>query len=319
MSRPSPGRYNCASHPPVVAVSFPDYDFASHRLQVRPGIRMHYLDEGPRDGEVVVALHGNPSWSYYWRHLVLGLRDRYRVIVPDHIGMGLSDKPDDDASALPRYDYTLQSRVDDLACLLDHLGIDGPLTLAVHDWGGMIGFGWALSHAAQVRRLVVTNTAAFPMPTAKQMPWQIALGRDYNIGEIVIRGFNAFSGGASRFGVERKMPREVRRAYVAPYDTWKNRIATVRFMQDIPLSPADRAWPLLEAAGKALPSFADRPAFIGWGLKDFVFDRHFFDRFRADLPQAQAMAFDDAGHYVMEDRHEVLVPAIRAFLDAHPF
>ena len=318
MSSARPDRYNCRPSPPAVAVSYPDYDFASHRLQVRPGIRMHYLDEGPRDGEVVVALHGNPSWSYYWRHLVLGLRDRYRVIVPDHVGMGLSDKPDDDRDALPRYDYTLQSRVDDLAALLGHLGIDGPLTLAVHDWGGMIGFGWALSHAAQVRRLVITNTAAFPMPTAKRMPWQIALGRDYNIGEIVIRGFNAFSGGASYFGVERRMPREVRRAYVAPYDSWKNRIATVRFMQDIPLSPADRAWPLLEAAGKALPSFADRPAFIGWGLKDFVFDRHFYERFRADLPQAQAMAFDDAGHYVMEDRHEVLVPAIRAFLDAHP-
>jgi len=295
----------------------PDYPFTPQRLQVRPGIEMRYLDEGPRDGEVVVALHGNPSWSYYWRHLVLGLRDRYRVIVPDHVGMGLSDKPDDHARALPRYDYTLQSRVDDVAALLDHLGIDGPMTLAVHDWGGMIGFGWALSHAAQVKRLVITNTAAFPMPADKPMPWQIALGRDYAVGELVIRGFNAFSGGASRFGVERKMAADVRRAYVSPYDSWKHRISTVRFMQDIPLSPKDRAWPLLEAAGKALPSFADRPAFIGWGLKDFVFDHHFLSRFRADLPQAEVMAFTDAGHYVLEDKHELLVPAIRAFLDAH--
>ena len=299
-------------------MEFPGYPANRQRFQVRPGIDMSYLDEGPRDGEVVVMVHGNPSWSYYWRHLVNGLSDRYRCIVPDHVGMGLSDKPDDGPNAVPRYDYTLQSRVDDLAALLDHLGIDGPVTLAVHDWGGMIGFGWALSHAAQVKRLVITNTAAFPMPTAKRMPWQIALGRDYNLGEIVIRGFNAFSGGASYFGVERKMPREVRRAYVAPYDSWRNRISTVRFMQDIPLSPADRAWPLLEAVGKALPSFADRPAFIGWGLKDFVFDRHFLERFRADLPQAQVMAFDAAGHYVLEDRHEVLVPAIRGFLAAHP-
>jgi cis-3-alkyl-4-acyloxetan-2-one decarboxylase len=299
-------------------VHFPDYEFTGHRLEVRPGIRMHYLDEGPRDGEVVVALHGNPSWSYYWRHLVNGLRDRYRVIVPDHVGMGLSDKPDDDEHALPRYDYTLQSRVDDVATLLSHLGIDGPLTLAVHDWGGMIGFGWALSHAAQVRRLVITNTAAFPMPQGKPMPWQIALGRDYNIGEIVIRGFNAFSGGASWFGVERRMPRDVRRAYVAPYDSWRNRISTVRFMQDIPLSDKDRAWPLVAEAGRRLHEFADRPAFIGWGLKDFVFDRDFLDRFRATLPGAEVHAFDDAGHYVLEDRHEVLVPAIRTFLDRNP-
>jgi len=299
-------------------VSFPDYDFASHRFEVRPGIRMHYLDEGPRDGEVVLALHGNPSWSYYWRHLVRGLRDRYRVVVPDHVGMGLSDKPDDDRDALPRYDYTLQSRVDDLQALLEHLGIDGPLTLAVHDWGGMIGFGWALERMPRVRRLVVLNTAAFPMPAGKPVPWQIALGRDYNIGELVIRGFNAFSAGASWLGVERRMPRAVRRAYVAPYDSWANRIATVRFMQDIPLRPGDRAWPLVEASGQRLREYADRPAFIGWGLKDFVFDRDFLARFRSDWPQAEVHAFEDAGHYVLEDRHEVLVPAIRDFLDRHP-
>src|SRR6476646_10381095 len=147
--------------------TFPDYPFTPARFDVRPGIAMSYLDEGPRDGDVVVMLHGNPSWSFYWRHLVLGLRDRYRCIVPDHIGMGLSDKPDDAADASPRYDYTLQSRVDDLAALLDALAITGPVTLAVHDWGGMIGLGWTMTHAAQVRRLVVLNTAAFPLPAAK--------------------------------------------------------------------------------------------------------------------------------------------------------
>ena len=301
-------------------MNLPGYPANPRRFEVRPGITMSYLDEGPRDGEVVVMLHGNPSWSYYWRMLVAGLSDRYRCIVPDHVGMGLSDKPDDDKGATPRYDYTLQSRVDDLEALLRHAGVDDatPVTLAVHDWGGMIGFGWALKHAAQVKRLVILNTAAFPMPADKAMPWQIALGRDYSIGELVIRAFNAFSAGASRLGVERKMPAAVRRAYVAPYNSWKNRISTIRFMQDIPLSPKDAAWPLLEAAGKALPSFANRPAFIGWGLKDFVFDQHFLARFRADRPQAQVHAFEDAGHYVLEDRHEVLVPAIRAFLDANP-
>lgn len=301
-----------------MAAQFPDYPFAPHRLDVRPGVGMHYLDEGPRDGEIVVMLHGNPSWSYYWRHLVLGLRDRYRCIVPDHIGMGLSDKPDDAPRASPRYDYTLASRVDDLQTLLDRLGITGPVTLAVHDWGGMIGFGWALSHMPQVRRLIITNTAAFPLPTDKPMPWQIALGRDYTVGEWIIRGFNAFSSGASHQGVARKMPDAVRRAYVAPYDSWAHRISTIRFMQDIPLGPNDRAWPLLEAAGQRLPEYADRPAFIGWGLQDFVFDRHFLDGFRAALPQAEVHAFDDAAHYVLEDKHEILVPAMRAFLDRNP-
>lgn len=291
----------------------PGYPNTTHRLEVRPGLSMNYVDEGPRDGEVVVMVHGNPSWSYYWRTLVAGLSDRYRCIVPDHIGMGLSDKPDD-----AHYDYTLQSRVDDLDALLRHLGITGPVTLAVHDWGGMIGFGWALSHHEQVRRLVVLNTAAFPMPAAKKMPWQIALGRHWKIGEWIIRTFNAFSAGASWLGVERKMPVDVRRAYVAPYDNWANRISTIRFMQDIPLSPADKAWSLLERSGQMLPSYADRPTFIGWGLRDFVFDHHFLAGFRAALPQAAVHAFEDAGHYVLEDKHEVLVPKIRAFLDANP-
>ena len=294
-------------------MNLPGYPFTPKQFQPRPGLSMSYLDEGPRDGEVVVMLHGNPSWSYYWRTLVSGLSDKYRCIVPDHIGMGFSDKPDD-----ADYDYTLQSRVDDVEALLKHLGITGPVTLAVHDWGGMIGFGWALSHAAQVKRLVVTNTAAFPLPQAKPMPWQIALGRDWKFGALIIRAFNAFSSGASYLGVERRMPADVRRAYVSPYNNWKNRISTVRFMQDIPLGPQDKAWPLLEEAGRRLPEFADRPAFLGWGLKDFVFDKHFLAGFRAALPNAEVHAYDDAGHYVLEDKHETLVPLIRDFLQRNP-
>ena len=294
-------------------MNLPGYPFKPARFDVRPGIAMSFLDEGPRDGEVIVMLHGNPSWSYYWRTLVSGLSDKYRCIVPDHIGMGFSDKPDD-----ADYDYTLQSRVDDVEALLKHLGITGPVTLAVHDWGGMIGFGWALSHAAQVKRLVVTNTAAFPLPQAKPMPWQIALGRDWKFGALIIRAFNAFSSGASYLGVERRMPADVRRAYVSPYNNWKNRISTVRFMQDIPLGTQDKAWPLLEEAGRRLPEFADRPAFLGWGLKDFVFDKHFLAGFRAALPNAEVHAYDDAGHYVLEDKHETLVPLIRDFLQRNP-
>ena len=294
-------------------MNLPGYPFTPKTFEVRPGLSMSYLDEGPRDGEVVVMLHGNPSWSYYWRNLVSGLSDKYRCIVPDHIGMGFSDKPEDS-----NYEYTLQSRVDDVSALLRHLGITGPVTLAVHDWGGMIGFGWALSHAQQVKRLVITNTAAFPLPAAKKMPWQLSLGRDSQFGAFIIRAFNAFSSGASYQGVETKMPADVRRAYVSPYNTWANRISTLRFMQDIPLQPGDKAWPLVAEAGRRLPEFADRPAFIGWGLQDFVFDKHFLADFRAALPNAEVTAFEDAGHYVLEDKQAILVPAIRKFLDANP-
>lgn len=293
--------------------SFPDYPFQPQRFEVRPGIAMSYLDEGPRDGEVVVMLHGNPSWSYYWRKLVLGLRDRYRCIVPDHVGMGLSDKPDDQ-----RYEYTLQSRVDDVERLLRHLGVTGPMSLAVHDWGGGIGFGWGLKHGEQIKRLIVTNTGAFPLPAAKPLPKRLRLGRDSALGTGLIRGLNAFAGGAARLGVATPMPAEVRRAYLAPYDSWANRIATSRFVQDIPLGEGDKAWPLVQAMAAKLPQYADRPAFIGWGLRDFVFDHHFLKGFTDAWPQAQVHAFEDAGHYVLEDKAALLVPEMRAFLDRHP-
>jgi haloalkane dehalogenase len=292
---------------------FPDYPFEPRRFDRGQGIEMSWLDEGPRDAEPVVMLHGNPSWSYYWRKLVLGLRSDYRCIVPDHVGMGFSDKPGDD-----RYAYTLQSRVDDLEKLLDHAGVGDNVTLAVHDWGGMIGFGWALKHAARVKRLVVLNTSSFPLPAAKAMPWQLKLGRDSKLGALLIRGANAFAAGAALIGTERRMDAAVRHAYTAPYDSWDNRIATLRFVQDIPLEPGDPAWSLVERAGQALPSFADRPAFLGWGLKDFVFDHHFLDGFRAALPNATERVFADAGHYVLEERADELVPAIREFLQRHP-
>lgn len=298
--------------------SFPDYPFTPRRFEVRPGIAMSYLDEGPRDGEVVLMLHGNPSWSYYWRHLVLGLRDRYRCIVPDHVGMGLSDKPDDAATAQPSYDYTLQSRIDDVDALLRHLGISGPLTLAVHDWGGMIGFGWALRDPERVRRLVITNTAAFPLPRRKRFPLRLAMGRDSKVGGWLIRRCNLFARGAARFGTVRRLPKDVRQAYTGVYDGWTNAISTLRFMQDIPLQPGDRAMALVEASAQALPGYADRPAVIGWGLRDFVFDQHFLDGFRAALTNAQVHAYVDAGHYALEDKHEELVPLIRAFLERNP-
>jgi len=291
----------------------PDYPFTPQRFEVRPGIAMSYLDEGPRDGEVVVMLHGNPSWSYYWRKLVAGLSDRYRCIVPDHVGMGFSDKPDDAA-----YRYTLASRVEDLDALLKHAGITGKITLAVHDWGGMIGFGWALRDPSRIARLVITNTAAFPLPAEKPMPWQLSLGRDTWIGALAIRGFNAFSGIASYVGVETRMPADVRRAYVAPYDSWRNRIATLRFVQDIPLKKGDAAWDLVEESGKRLSEYADRPALLAWGLRDFVFDSHFLRGFEQALPNAQSLIFDDAGHYVLEDKAAIIVPKVRAFLDANP-
>jgi haloalkane dehalogenase len=181
----------------------------------------------------------------------------------------------------------------------------------------MIGFGWALRHGDRVRRFVVLNTGAFPLPAAKPLPWQIQLGRTF-VGTALIRGLNAFATGAARDGVAGPMPAAERRALVAPYDSWAHRIATLRFVQDIPLRPGDRAWDIVAASAKKLRDYAGRPVFYGWGLRDFVFDRHFLDTFRAHLPATEEHVFHDAGHSVLQDKADELVPAIRRFLDSNP-
>jgi pimeloyl-ACP methyl ester carboxylesterase len=155
----------------------------------------------------VLMLHGNPTWSFYYRNLVLALRQRYRCIVPDHIGCGLSDKPAD-----AEYDYRLRSRIEDLETLLAHLDLRQPLTLVVHDWGGMIGFAWAVRHPQRVTRTVILNTAAFPLPADKRMPAALSLVRDTALGAFLVRRFNAFSAIAARVAFRKPVTREVREA-----------------------------------------------------------------------------------------------------------
>jgi len=286
------------------------YPFQSHEFDLE-GLRYHYLDEG--SGEPLVMVHGNPSWSFYYRNLVTGLSDRYRCIVPDHIGCGLSDKPSDD-----RYDYHLERRVDDLEALLEHLGVIQDVTLVLHDWGGMIGMAWAQRHPEAVRRLVLLNTAAFHLPPTKRVPWQLRLTRT-PLGTILVRGLNAFSLGAAYTGVTRRpMPREVREAFCAPYDSWQNRIATLRFVQDIPLSASDRGYNLISDVEASLEHLRDRPALICWGEKDFVFDKHFLAVWEKKLPQATVRRFPDCGHYVLEDAPEEILDEVNRFLAANP-
>src|SRR5437764_2145304 len=148
------------------------------------GLRYHYVDEGR--GDPVVMLHGNPTWSFYFRDLIRDLRSDYRVIAPDHVGMGLSDKPDDS-----RYEYTLRRRVDDLETLLERTGVGDRVTLVLHDWGGMIGMAWASRHPERVRRLVVLNTAAFRLPPTKRLPLSLRLCRS-PLGPLLVRGLNLF-------------------------------------------------------------------------------------------------------------------------------
>lgn len=285
-----------------------EYPFTGHHLDLN-GLNYHYLDEG--SGPPVVMLHGNPSWSFYYRNLVLALRDRYRCVVPDHIGCGLSDKPGDD-----RYDYTLSRRVDDLDALLEQLDVSANITLVVHDWGGMIGMAYAVRHPERIKRLVILNTGAFHLPKAKPFPAALRICRDSLVGTALVRGFNAFSRAAARVGCKRNpLDGRLRALYQLPYDSWRNRIATLRFVQDIPLAPGDRSYNLVSAVADGIGQFRPLPMLICWGEQDFVFDHHFLDEWRQRFPEAEVHRFADCGHYILEDAGDEIVPLISAFLD----
>jgi cis-3-alkyl-4-acyloxetan-2-one decarboxylase len=297
-------------------MNYPDYSFDHHYHSVK-GLRLHYLDEGPKnndEADPIVMLHGNPSWSFYYRKLVIALMGDYRCIVPDHIGMGLSDKPDDET-----YRFTLDQRVDDLESLLDHLNITNNITLVLHDWGGMIGMAFAIRYPERIKRLVILNTSAFHLPKDKTVPWQLKLSRIPVVGAILNQGFNIFVQGAIKRCVTRTvMPPEIAAAYLAPYDNWSHRRAVKKFVFDIPLQPGDTAYETVDQVDKTISQFSGTPMLICWGMKDFVFDHHFLKEWEARFPDAEIHRFEDVGHYILEDAPEDVIPLVQQFLQAHP-
>jgi pimeloyl-ACP methyl ester carboxylesterase len=286
------------------------YPFGPHFLDL-PGGRMHFIDEG--QGEALVMLHGNPTWSFYYRDLVKSLRKEYRTIVPDHIGCGLSDKPGDD-----RYEYTLDRRVADLEALLAYLGLTNDLTLVLHDWGGMIGMAFASRHPERIKRLIVLNTATFLLPDGKRLPWSLWLCRNTPLASLLVRGFNAFSRGAVRYCAVRPLEPAVRNDYLAPYDSWSHRIAVLRFVQDIPLRSGDRAYATVRAVQDGLDRFRNVPMLICWGMRDFVFDAYFLAEWERRFPAAEVHRFPEAGHFVLEDAGSAIIPLVSDFLRQHP-
>lgn len=282
------------------------YPFQSHFLIVGPH-RLHYLDEG--SGEPLVFVHGNPTWSFYWRNLVLGLRDRYRCIALDHMGCGLSDKPQD-------YNYSLQQRVDDLVQVVERLDLRNA-TLLAHDWGGAIGLGAVERLKERIGRIILFNTGAFPPPF---VPWRIAVCRTPILGTLAVRGQNAFARAALSMAVEKpeRMTADVRAGLLAPYDNWSNRVAVDQFVRDIPFTPRHPTWQVLERIEAGLDSLADLPIQLIWGMRDWCFRPECLERFRGHWPKAEAHRLEDCGHYVVEDAHERIVPLVREFLARNP-
>jgi haloalkane dehalogenase len=287
------------------ADGWPDYPFASHYFTTPQGHRLHYVDtgapdeSGPLSDVPVICVHGNPTWSFYFRSVIKALQPTRRVLASDHIGMGLSDRPKD------QYTYSLDERIADLTAWLAEVVPEGPVDLVLHDWGGMIGGSWAVEHATRVRRWAVHNTAIFGMPPGKPIMWQLRLCRLPFLGPILVRGFNGFSRYAVNHCSTTGLATAVADAYLLPYADWTNRLAVLRFVQDIPLAPGHRSWPQVEHTTEQAPlALQEQPLLVVWGQKDFVFDDDFLSTWQEKFPHAVVQTWRDAGHYLLEDQPE---------------
>jgi cis-3-alkyl-4-acyloxetan-2-one decarboxylase len=283
------------------------YPFRSHEITLG-GHRCHYLDEGT--GPVLLMVHGNPTWSFYWREMVRGLRDRYRVVAIDHIGCGLSEKP-----PASQYSYRLARRVADLSEFIEKLDLR-QITLVGHDWGGGIGMGAAVAAPERFARFVLMNTAAF---RSSLCPRRIHICHIPVVGPVGIQGMNLFVRAALRMAMEKheRMTPAVRAGYLAPYDSWSNRVAVYRFVMDIPLSPKHPTYQTLGDVETGLAKFRDHPVCLIWGMHDWCFGPPFLERFLEFFPNAEVHRLADAGHYLMEDAYEEIIPLVDAFVQMH--
>ncbi|MCJ8347675.1 alpha/beta fold hydrolase [bacterium] len=286
------------------------YPFESKYMDI-DGLQYHYFDEG--EGDPILMVHGNPTWSFYYRNLASAFKNSNRVIAVDHIGCGLSSKPQ-------QYDYTLENHISNLEKLIVKLELKN-ITLVVHDWGGAIGIGAALRHLDCFARFVVLNTYAYRVPKTKigALPVGIAFGRIPVLGKIAIRALNGFARGAAKMcALTGDMSQREKSALMAPYNSYKNRIATFQFVKDIPIHESHISYNTLFDIEKGLGKLKDKPMQIIWGKKDFCFDDDFLAEWRRFFPDTPVYEIAEAGHYVMEDSRQRVIEKVRSFLCANP-
>ncbi|MDG2224353.1 MAG: alpha/beta fold hydrolase [Rubripirellula sp.] len=266
--------------------------------------RQRYVDVGSGE-RTLLCVHGNPTWSFYYRSIVERFSDRYRVIAVDHLGCGRSDKPPRD-----QFPYTLAAHRDNLVELLDQLDLQ-KVTLIAHDWGGAIGLATLLERRSQFERIVLLNTGAFPPP---YLPWRIAACRIPGLGPLAVRGFNAFARAAITMAMSRnRLDPQAAAGLLQPYDNWANRVAIDAFVRDIPMRPSHPTYATLAQLESQLTELSAMPAALIWGMKDWCFRPECLRRFEQHWPEAKVIEIEDAGHYVIEDANAEVLDGIEAF------
>ncbi len=243
----------------------------------------------------LLCLHGNPTWSYLWRGLLAAAPAGWRVVAPDHLGMGHSERLD--------VARTLAQRVEDLGRLTDALGVTGagvtgPVVTVAHDWGGILSMGWAHAHREQLRGIVLTNTAVSQPPPGNG-PWLIRAAHVPLVGENACVRTPAFVRGTTALSRPR-LDRDVRDALAEPYGTPSRRAAVGGFVADIPFADGHPSRPALDVIGDGMRTL-DVPALVIWGPRDPVFLEEHLRDITDRLPDVRVHRYPHASHLVTED------------------
>ena len=251
----------------------------------------HLLDNGATATHgTLLCVHGNPTWSYLWRRLLAAAPPGWRVLAPDQLGMGWSDRP--------RSQRTLAERISDLGLLTAALGVTGPVVTVAHDWGGPVSLGWAAAHRAQLRGLVLANTAVHH-PPGVPAPVLLRLARARALRDLVCTRTPTFVRAATALSRPR-LPADVRDAFAAPYAAAGRRAAVGAFVADIPFEADHPSRATLDDVAEATCRL-DVPALLLWGPRDPVFGQAHLDDLRDRLPQTQVHRYEGASHLVTED------------------
>jgi haloalkane dehalogenase len=282
-----------------------EYDF-THGFAQTPRGRMHYVETGT--GSPILFLHGSPTWSYLFRHLMDQLSSQGRLIAPDLIGFGLSQK-----LARPR-DYTLEGHIQDVSALIDRLALRD-VVLVVHGWGAPIGMGVWLRDPGRIRGVVVLNSIGFQAPGGS-LP--TALTRDVLrtplLGEELVQGLGIIQRLwlPAQLDLPRARERSIVRSYALVQGSWSERAGTLAFARMFPRDPGDDSW-VMARAQAALRTREPR-ALIVWGAHDSSFGPSALLEWRTQLPNAAVEEIASAGVLLPEEAPELTAAAISGFL-----
>ena len=262
--------------------------------------KLNYIDEG--DGKVLICVHGNPTWSFYFRNVIEHFSKKMRVIAFDHLGCGLSDHPQD-------YPYTLSNHIKNFENLVKGLKIE-KASLLLHDWGGAIGLGFAVKYPEMVENTIIMNSAAF---LSRDIPKRISLCKTPLVGEMLMRRFNAFALAASFMATSKGLEPKAKEGLLFPYNSYHNRIGIARFVQDIPYFSSHPSYETLKQIERDLGNLQAPMQFL-WGAKDFCFHLGFLEKWKTLFPTAESIVFPEGGHYLLEDETQAVLAAMERFL-----